>query len=58
MKLEPPASGGHDRTPQRFPITHQLVEVGCACWDLCERPVADGGTESRHLHLVADVADG
>jgi hypothetical protein len=42
----------------RFPITHQLVEVGCASCHLGERPVADGGAESRHIHLLEEIAEG
>jgi hypothetical protein len=53
-----PAGGGLDRAPQRLAITHQLVEIGCATWDLCERPVADGGAESRHIHLLEEIAEG
>ena len=53
-----PVGGGLDRAPQRLVITHQLVEIGSATWDLRVRPVADGGAESRCIHLLDEVAEG
>jgi hypothetical protein len=53
-----PTGGGLDRASQRLAVTDELLEIGCTTWDLCDRPVADGSAESRHVHLVEEVAEG
>ncbi len=40
-----PAGRRLDRTPQGFAVTHQLIEIRCATWDLGERPVTDRGAQ-------------
>ena len=53
----PPTGGGLDRASQRLTVTDELLEIGCTTWDLGDRPVADGSAESRHVHLVEEVAE-
>ena len=50
------AGRGLDRTPQGFAVTHQLIEICCATWDLGDRPVTDRGAQGCHVHLI-EVAE-
>ena len=43
---------GFDRPPQPCAVTHQLVEIRCAAWDLGDRPVTDCRAQGCHVHLV------
>jgi hypothetical protein len=40
-----PAGLGLDPTPQCLILTHQLIEIRCAIWDLGDRPVTDRGAQ-------------
>ena len=51
-------SGGLDRAPQGFAVTHQLIEIRCTTWDLGDRPVTDHRTQGCHVHLLEEVAEG
>ncbi len=52
-----PAGRGLDRTPLGFAVTHQLVEIRRATWDLGDRPVTDGRAQACHVHLLEEVAE-
>ena len=52
----PSAGGGLNGAPQRLAVTHQLVKILCATWDLGDRTVTDRRTQGRHIHLVEEVA--
>ena len=52
-----PAGRGLDRTPQGLAVTHQLIEICCAAWDLSDRPVTDRAAQGWHVDLLEEVAE-
>ena len=51
-------SCGLDLTPQGLAVTHQPVKIGCATWDLSDRPVADSGAQRSDVNLAGEVTEG
>ncbi len=51
------AAGRLNGAPQGLAVTHQLVEIRCAAWDLCNGPVTDRSAQFRHIHLQEEVAE-
>ena len=52
------AAGGElDRASQGLAVTHQLIEISCATWDLGDCPVTNRSAQRRHVHLVEEVAE-
>ena len=51
-------SCGLDRTPQGLAVTHQPIKIGCATWDLSDRPVADSGAQRSDVNLAGEVTEG
>lgn len=49
---------GFDRSPQRFAVANQLIEIACITGVLGDCPVANGYAEGGHIHLAEEVAEG
>ena len=54
----PATCGGLNGAPKSLAVTDQLVEITRPTWDLGDGPVADRSTESRHIHVLEEVAEG
>ena len=51
------AGGGLDRTAHGFAVADKLIQFLCATRDLGERPITDGRTEHRNVHLLEEVSE-
>ena len=54
----PATYGGLNGAPKSLAVTDQLVEITRPTWDLGDGPIADRITESRHIHVLEEVAEG
>jgi hypothetical protein len=49
--------GGLDRTPHGFAVADKLIQFRRATRDLGDRPITDGLTEHRDVHLLEEVTE-
>ncbi len=52
-----PTGYRHERPSKGFLITHQLMEICCATWDLGDRPVTDRRAQRRYVDLMEEIAE-